>query len=77
MCSGIVYLMSRKRMPIAFRPAIFPRDVQQDMPANWCAGCRREIYEPGEALCRRCRGVKEYESETEPMLDLHPGKKPR
>lgn len=61
MCNRIVYLKSKKRMPIALRPVLYPRDAQQDMPANWCTVCRREIYDPEETLCRRCKGVKEYE----------------
>lgn len=61
MYSRIIYLKSKKRMPIALRPVLYPRDVQQDIPANWCTVCRREIYDPEETLCRRCKGVKEYE----------------
>lgn len=61
MCNGVVYLKSKKQMPIALKPVIYPRDIQQDLPVNWCEGCRREIYEPDETLCRRCKGVKEYE----------------
>lgn len=48
-------------MPVALRPAIYPRDVQQDMPVNWCAVCCREIYKPGEVLCRRCKGGEKDE----------------
>ena len=50
-------------MPIALIPVIYPRDVQQDIPANWCAVCRREVYAPDETLCRRCKGENEYVSE--------------
>ena len=61
MCNGIVYLKSKKRMPVQLGKPIYPRDTQQDIPVAWCAACQREIYESRETLCRRCKGVKDYE----------------
>ena len=62
MNNNITYLKIKRRMPIRVLPVIYPRDYQQDLPVNWCVGCRRELYTTEETLCRRCKGVrKEYE----------------
>ena len=59
MNAGIVYLRTKKRMPVRLRPVIYLRDIQQDIPVQWCIGCKRELYDPRHSLCRRCEGVKE------------------
>lgn len=64
---GIVYLKTRGRMPVCLLPGVHPRDRQQDIPANWCVQCRRELYSPDETLCRRCKGVKQYAEESESL----------
>ena len=48
-------------MPVRLGVAVYPRDIQQDIPLNWCAVCGREIYHPDAHLCRSCEGGKEYE----------------
>ena len=73
MTNGIVYLKGNGRMPVRLQPVIYARDVQQDIPADWCIVCRRELYEPGQRLCRRCKGVTRNER-SKPLCELQPGK---
>ena len=63
MKQGIVYLKTRRRMPVRCIPLAYLRDTQQDIPVGWCAECRREIYRSETELCQRCEGVKEYAEE--------------
>lgn len=74
MQNGIVYLKSRRRMPVCVLHRVYPRDLQQDIPVGWCVQCRRELYCAEEALCRRCKGVKQYAKQGSKSLQpLYPG----
>lgn len=75
MVNGIVYLKANKRMPVRLQSVICLRDMQQDIPANWCIACRRELYGPGQQLCRRCKGVT-HDERSKPLYELQPGKRP-
>ncbi len=57
----IVYLKSNHRMPVQAVPCRHLRDLQQDIPANWCPGCGAEIFDADSVLCRRCKGEMSYE----------------
>lgn len=69
MWNGIIYLRTRRRMPVRLGVAVYSRDIQQDIPLNWCALCGREIYHPDAHLCRSCEGGTEDE-QTERMQPL-------
>ena len=61
MNGGIIYLKPKQRMPVSLRPVIYLRDIQQDIPAAWCIGCKQELF--SGSLCRRCKGVCKNEKE--------------
>ena len=56
---NIVYLKSGRRQPVQAEAPLYPRDVQQDIPAGWCVSCGQMLYDPRRQLCRRCKGGQE------------------
>lgn len=76
----ILYLKSHGRMPVQTSPPVHARDVQQDVPYNWCLKCKREIFQCARLLCPRCEGEYDYAEFTptitaQPLPDLHQGAK--
>ena len=72
----ILYMRDHRRMPVQTSPSVYTRDVQQDIPYNWCMKCKREIFQREKLLCPRCEG--EYDNAefmstitTQPLPDLH------
>lgn len=77
MCAKILYLKSKRRMPVAISPVLLAEDLEDIPPPAWCIRCLREVYETGSLLCRRCKGEengKEFEEES--LSDLYQGDRP-
>ncbi|MBQ4641605.1 MAG: hypothetical protein IJB47_03220 [Oscillospiraceae bacterium] len=50
----IIYLRSSNRRPVRLRAVLWSEDDRGAIPAGWCEGCGKEVYEEGGLRCRRC-----------------------
>ena len=59
MDTGVICLRPPNRRPVRLRSPLWQEDVQASVPAGWCEGCGKEVYEFGGLLCRRCEKEEE------------------
>ncbi len=49
-----ICLRPPNRRPVGLGVALWTGDAQGAIPAGWCEGCGKEVYEVGGLRCRRC-----------------------